>query len=70
MGAFSSFFALISYSTDRPWAALSSDLEDYYCGNNDFMFVYMEIVRDQLNVCKSEAGWYSTPSTEGAAVVA
>lgn len=53
VGACSSFFALVSYNTDRPWAALSSDLEDCYWVNNDFMFVYMEIVRDQLNVCKS-----------------
>lgn len=47
------FFALVSYNTNRPWAALSSNLEDHYCGNSDFLFVYMEIVRDQLNVCKS-----------------
>lgn len=40
------------YNTDIPWAALSSDLEDCYCGNSDFVCV-MEIVRDQLNVCKS-----------------
>lgn len=40
------------YNTDIPWAALSSDLEDRYCGNSDFVCV-MEIIRDQLNVCKS-----------------
>lgn len=33
--------------------ALSSNLEDHYCGISDFLFVYMEIVKDQLNVCKS-----------------
>lgn len=47
------FFALVPYNTERPWAALSSDLEDCYCGNNDFLFVYMETVRDQLDVCES-----------------
>lgn len=53
MRAFTTSFALVSYNTDRPWAALSSDLENHYCGNSDFLFVYMEIVRDQLSICKS-----------------
>lgn len=52
VGGIQCFFLPWSHhNTDRPWAALSSDLEDRYCGNSDF--VHMEIVRDQLNVYKS-----------------
>lgn len=63
-GTFSTLFALVSYDTDRAWAALSSDLEDCFCGNSGFLFVYMEIVRDQLNVCRSMR-WDSSQSTQG-----
>lgn len=38
MGGIQYFFLPWShYNTDRPWAALSSDLEDCYCGNSDFV---------------------------------
>lgn len=41
VGAFSTFFLPCSnYNTDRPWAALSSDLEGLYCGNSDFVCVH------------------------------
>ncbi|KAK4831610.1 hypothetical protein QYF61_018370 [Mycteria americana] len=54
--AFNAFFALVFNNTDRPWAAQFSESEDHECGNSDFPFVDIEIVRDQLyqlNVRKS-----------------
>ncbi|KAJ7415110.1 RNA-directed DNA polymerase from mobile element jockey-like protein [Pitangus sulphuratus] len=36
-------------STDRPWAARPSELEDHDCEDSDFPFADTEIVRDQLH---------------------
>jgi len=44
----STLCALVCTNTDRPWAALSTELEDLSCGSSDFPFVDTEIVRDQL----------------------
>ena len=35
--AFNAVFASVFNNTDRPWAAQSPELEDYECGNSDFI---------------------------------
>lgn len=43
-------FASVFSVNDGPWAAWSSDLEDRVWGSSDFVFLVIEIVKDQL--CK------------------
>lgn len=59
--AHNGFFSSVLNTNDRPWAIWSFDLEDHNCGNCDFPFVDMEILRGQLyqlNVPKSTGPWW------------
>jgi len=43
------FSASVFNDTDVLWAALSSELDNHYCGSGEFPSVDTEIVREQLH---------------------